>query len=149
MKDLILIFALVIMLWAWFNIYTRRIGKQKRMDKETRQIALKRFNHKRKSQEKRELSDTAPKKIDDVEQASGRFKMNAYPYLQQELRSGEERRKSRVKIGIIFEYIDRRQGDSTLYRDPERRIGMDRRGEVWDRRKPKILSGFTNVTSGV
>jgi len=119
------------------------------MEKETRKIALKRFNYKTKSQEKQEQSDTAPKKSGGVEQSTGRFKMNAYPYFQQELRSGKERRKSRVNVGIIFEYIDRRQADGAFYIDPEKRSGMDRRGGVWDRRKPKIPFRFTNVASRV
>ena len=75
--------------------------------------------------------------------------MNAYPYFQQELRSGKERRKSRVNVGIIFEYIDRRQPDRPLYLNPERRSGMDRRADVWDRRTPKIPFRFTNVASKV
>lgn len=149
MKDFILMFALAIALWVWLNLYTRRIAKQKMMDKETRQIALKRFKYKNKSQEKQEQGDTAPKKIDGVDQSTGRFKINSYPYLQQELRSGKERRKSRVQLGIIFEYTDRRQADSTLYQGPERRIVTDRRGKVWDRRTPKIPSGFTKVESTV
>ena len=53
--------------------------------------------------------------------------MNAYPYIQQERRCGEEGRKSRVKVGIIFEYVDRRQTDSALYIDFEKRSGKDRR----------------------
>ncbi len=64
--------------------------------------------------------------------------MNAYPYLQKELRSGKERRKSRVPVGITFEFIDRRQTHSTLYKGPERRSSTDRRGLYWDRRKQKI-----------
>ena len=111
------------------------------MEKESSEIFLKRFKDKIKSEGKQEQTDTALKKIDGFEQAIGRFKMNAYPYLQhlqQERRCGKERRKSRVKVGIAFEYVDRRQADSTLYTDSERRSGMDRRGKVWDRRKPKI-----------
>jgi hypothetical protein len=64
--------------------------------------------------------------------------MSAYPFLQKELRSGQERRKSRVSVGITFEYIDRRQTDSIQYTVPERRSGMERRGLLWDRRKPKV-----------
>ena len=64
--------------------------------------------------------------------------MKAYPYLQKELRNGKERRKSRVPLGITFEFIDRRQADSILYKGPERRSGIDRRGLYWDRRKPKM-----------
>jgi hypothetical protein len=64
--------------------------------------------------------------------------MRPYPYLQKEFRSGEERRKSRVTDVIIFKYIDRRQINDPYYIGPERRTGMDRRGLIWDRRKPKV-----------
>ncbi|MBW2574263.1 MAG: hypothetical protein JRC56_06185 [Deltaproteobacteria bacterium] len=64
--------------------------------------------------------------------------MCAYPYIQKERRSGEKRRKGRVPVGITFELIDRRQADSANYTRPERRSVMDRRGLLWDRRKPKI-----------
>lgn len=138
MKDYILMFALAFVLWAWLNLYARRIKEQKMMEKETSEILLKRFKDKIKPEEKQEQTDTAPKKIDGFKQAIERFKMNPYPYLQQERRCGKERRKSRVKVGITFEYVGRRQADSTSYIDPEKRSGMDRRGKVWDRRKPKI-----------
>ncbi len=131
-------FALAFVLWLWLNLYARRIGKQKMMEKETRKILLKRFKYKIISEEKQEQTDTAPKRIDGFEQAIGRFMMNAYPYLLQERRCGKERRKSRVKVGITFEYVDHRQADSSSYIDPDKRSGMDRRGKVWDRRKPKI-----------
>ena len=64
--------------------------------------------------------------------------MSAYPFLQKELRSEQERRKSRAPVGITFEYINRRQTDSIQYTVPERRSGMERRGLLWDRRKPKV-----------
>ncbi|MBW1724209.1 MAG: hypothetical protein JRC58_02030 [Deltaproteobacteria bacterium] len=64
--------------------------------------------------------------------------MDAYPYLQKERRGGEERRKSRVPVGITFELIDRRQREDPYYSGPERRSGMDRRGLIWDRRTPKV-----------
>ena len=64
--------------------------------------------------------------------------MRAYPYLQKERRSGEERRKSRVTVGIIFKDIDRRQINDPYYSGPERRNSMVRRGSIWDRRKPKV-----------
>ncbi len=64
--------------------------------------------------------------------------MNAYPYIQQERRCGQERRKSRVPVGITFELVDRRQSNDLNYSGLERRIGMDRRGKVWDRRNLKI-----------
>ncbi len=64
--------------------------------------------------------------------------MSTYPFLQKERRSGQERRTSRVPVGITFKYIDRRQTDSIQYTSPERRSGMERRGLFWDRRKPKV-----------
>ena len=64
--------------------------------------------------------------------------MRAYPYFQKERRSGEERRASRFKVGIIFQHIDRRKINDPYYNGPERRIGMVRRDLIWDRRKPKV-----------
>lgn len=64
--------------------------------------------------------------------------MRAYPYLQKERRSGEERRTSRVRVGIIFQNIDRRKINDPHYNGPERRSGRIRRGLIWDRRKPKL-----------
>ena len=138
MEDYVLMFALAFVLWLWLNLYARRIGKQKMMGKETSKILQKRLENKIKPEEKQEQTDTAPKKIDGFEQVNWRFKMNAYPYIQQERRCGEERRNSRVKVGIIFEYADRRQTDSISYIDLEKRRSMDRRGKIWDRRKEKI-----------
>jgi hypothetical protein len=138
MKDFTLIFVMAFLLWAWLNLHARRIGQQKMMEKETRKILIERFKYKIETEKKQEQADMAPKKIDGAEQSTGRFKMNAYPYLQQERRCGKERRKSRIKVGIVFEYIDRRKADSALYIDTEKRSGMDRRGKVWDRRKPKL-----------
>jgi hypothetical protein len=138
MKDYVLMFALAFVLWLWLNLYARRIGKQKMMEKETSTILQKRFENKIKPEEKQEQTDTAPKKIDGFEKVNWRFKMNAYPYIQQERRCGKERRNSRVKVGITFEYVDRRRADSTLYIDLEKRSGLDRRGKVWNRRKLKI-----------
>jgi uncharacterized protein with PIN domain len=73
-----------------------------------------------------------------MHQAFRRFKMRAYPYFQKERRSGEERRTSRVKVGIIFQPIDRRKINDPYYNGPERRSGMIRRDLIWDRRKPKV-----------
>ena len=64
--------------------------------------------------------------------------MNTYPFLQKERRSGQERRKSRVQVGLIFEYIDRRQSYSIRYTEFDRRSGKDRRGKYWDRRQPQV-----------
>ena len=138
MKDFMLIFVMAFLLWAWINLHAQRIRQQKIMEKETRKILLKKMNDNINSEGEQEQSDLAPKKIEGLEKSTGRFNMNAYPYFQQERRCGKERRKSRVKVGAIFEYIDRRKADSTSYINPEKRIGMDRRGKDWDRRKPKI-----------
>jgi hypothetical protein len=138
MKDFILIFVLSVLLWAWLNLHAQSIRQQKIMEKETRKILLKRFKDKIGTEEKQEQADIATKRIDGGEKSTDRFNMNAYPYLQQERRCGKERRKSRVKVGIVFEYNDRRKADITSYIDPEKRIGIDRRGKDWDRRKPKI-----------
>jgi len=54
--------------------------------------------------------------------------MSAYPYLQKDRRSGLERRKSRVPVGITYEFVDRRQKNDPYYSGPERRSGHDRRG---------------------
>ncbi len=64
--------------------------------------------------------------------------MNTYPFLQKERRGDKERRKSRVQVGLIFEYIDRRQSYSTRYAEFDRRSGNDRRGKFWDRRQPQV-----------
>jgi hypothetical protein len=138
MKDYVLIFGLAFVLWLWLNLYARRIGKQKMMGKETSKILQKRFENKIKRREKQEPTDKAPKKIDGFEQVNRRFEMNAYPYIQQERRADIERRKSRVQVGLIFENIDPRRVDSTKYKGIERRRVMDRRGNILDRRKPKI-----------
>jgi hypothetical protein len=138
-----LIFVLSVLLWAWLNLYARRIRQQKIMEKETKKILLKRFKYKIETEDKQEQTDIATKKIDVGEKSTDRLNINAYPYLQQERRCDKERRKSRVKVGIVFEYNDRRKTDSASYIEPERRSGMDRRGQHWDRRKPKIpLSGL-------
>ena len=73
-----------------------------------------------------------------MKQALRSFKMRPYPYLQKECRNGEERRKSRVQVGLIFEYIDRRQSYSIRYIEFDRRSGKDRRGKYWDRRQPQV-----------
>ena len=64
--------------------------------------------------------------------------MRAYPYFQKERRSGEERRTNRVRVGIIFQNIDRRKINDPHCNGPERRSGRIRRGLIWDRRKPKL-----------
>ncbi len=71
--------------------------------------------------------------------------MRAYPYFQKECRSGEERRTSRVKVGLIFQHIDRRKINDPYYNGPERRSGMIRRDLIWDRRKPKVTCHGNSV----
>ena len=109
-----------------------------RLHKETKGIIIAKHKCKTKFVEKQGWKTTVLKKIGSLQQAIGRSKMNAYPYLQKERRNGKERRKSRVPVGITFEYFDRRQADSIQYTGSERRIVMDRRGKAWDRRKPKV-----------
>jgi hypothetical protein len=138
MKDHILIFALAFILWAWINLHVRRTREQIVIHKKTKEILLKRLKGKNKSDEKQEQKSAGLKKIKGFPQAIGRLKKNAYPYLQQERRTGIKRRKSRVQVGLIFENVERRQDDSTKYKGFEIRRGMDRRGNIWDRRKPKI-----------
>ena len=138
MKDHILIFVLAFVLWAWINLRVMRSREQIMMQKKTKKILLKRLKGKNKPGEKQEPKSAGLKKIEGFPQATGRMKKNAYPYLQQERRSGIERRKSRVHVGLIFENVERRQANSTQYKGFERRHGMDRRGNIWDRRKPKV-----------
>jgi hypothetical protein len=149
--------ANVVLLWLLFSLiafyvrsklYIRR--KKRAFSEETEQLLIERMQKKKeetllyrhkgkiKSVEKQGWKTTALKKIGGFPQKIKRFKMKAYPYLQPEHRSGKERRKSRVQVGIIFEQYDRRQVDTTLYTDSERRSSMERRGLFWDRRKPKV-----------
>jgi len=135
MKDHILIFVLAFVLWTWLNLYAARQKKKKAAWKETKKIAVERLNRKTGY---RERKTTIIKYTDDMSETNRYFTMSAYPYLQKESRNGYERRRSRVPVGITFEFIDRRQGDSLLYNGPERRSGMERRGLFWDRRRPKV-----------
>jgi hypothetical protein len=138
MKDHILIFGLAFILWAWINLRISRSREQILIHKETKEILLKKLTSKNNSGEKQGQKPTALKRMEDLSQATGKFKTNAYPYFQRERRGGKERRKSRVQVGLTFENVDRRRADSTKYKGFERRRGMDRRGNTWDRRKPKI-----------
>jgi len=138
MKDHILIFALAFILWAWISLHVRRTRQRIMIQKKTKEILLKKLTGKNKSGEKQGQKATALKKIEDFSPATGKFKTNAYPYLQQERRTDIERRKSGVQVGLIFENVERRQDDSAIYKGFERRRGMDRRGNILDQRKPKI-----------
>ena len=147
----------VVLLWLLFSmiafcvrskLYIRR--QKRAFSEETKQLLIERMQKKKeetllyrhkgkiKSVEKQGWKTTAQKMIGGFPQKIGRFKMNAYPYLQPERRSDIERRKSRLQDGIIFEQIDRRQVDTTPYTDSEGRSGMDRRSLIWDRRKAKV-----------
>ena len=138
MKDHILIFALAFVLWAWINLRVMRTREQIMTQKKTKKIILKRLKGKNKSGKKQEQKAKTLKKKEDLSQGTVMFKKNAYPYLQPERRTGIERRKSRVQVGLILQNTERRQNDSAKYKGLERRRGMDRRGNIWDRRKPKI-----------
>lgn len=138
MRDYILMFSLAFVLLAWINLHSRRTKEKKGMRKEAKEILLERLKSKAKSVVREGWKAAVMKKIGDLPQENRRFKKIAYPYLQKNLRSGKERRNSRVQVGITFEHIDRRQADITLYTGSERRTSMDRRGKSWDRRKPKV-----------
>lgn len=138
MRDYILMFALALILWAWMNLHVWRSKQLKRIQKETSKSLLKQLKDKQKSFKHRNRNAKASETSDGSSIKNGRFKMSAYPYLQEERREGRERRNSRVPVGITFEYIDRRQADHTPLKGFERRNGMERRGLFWDRRIPKL-----------
>jgi hypothetical protein len=138
MKDYLLIFALALLLWAWLNLHITRAKKKNRVWEETKEFATQRLKRKSISYLKKERNATIIKNSGAMPQTNRNFKMCAYPYLQKDSRNGKERRKSRVPMGITFEFIDRRRTGEALYNGPERRSGMERRGLFWDRRKPKV-----------
>ncbi|MGD9082375.1 MAG: hypothetical protein PVJ50_07895 [Desulfobacterales bacterium] len=136
MKDIILIFLLALLLCAWINLIVKRKKEKRRLQKEIKELLEERINNKiipvrRDAQQalKKKKSVYFPKEITGS-------RNNIYPYLRKDRRNGKERRTSRVPVGITFEFIDRRQADHTKYTGPERRSGADRRGKIWDRRKP-------------
>ncbi len=139
MKDIILIFLLALLLGAWINLVLKRMKEKKRLQKETKEMLEKRIKDRvmpvRRDVQKAWIKE---KTVYFSKQITGSRK-SIYSYLRKDLRSGKERRKSRVTVGIIFEFIDRRQADSTRYTGLERRSGVDRRGKVWDRRKPVVF----------
>jgi len=136
MKDFILIFLLALLLGAWINLIVKRTKEKKRLQKETKEMLEERIKDSvipvRRDVQKASIKE---KTVYFSKQITGSRK-SIYPYLRKDLRSGTERRKSRVPVGITFEFIDRRQADSTPHTGPERRSGIGRRGRVWDRRKP-------------
>jgi hypothetical protein len=138
MKDNLLIFALAFVLWGWLNLHITRAKKKNRVWKETKEIAEQRLREATQSNVKKERKTTTIKNLGAMPQTNRNFNMCAYPYLQKESRNGKERRKSRLPVGITFEYVDRREIGEILYNGTERRSGMERRGMFWDRRKPKV-----------
>ena len=136
MKDVILIFFLALLLCAWINLILKRKKENKKLRAEIKEMLY------------QQIKDRVISVRRDVQKASSkqkpvyfprqitRSRNNIYPYLRKDRRSGIERRKSRIPVGITFEFNDRRQAGSTRYTGPERRSGQDRRGKIWDRRKP-------------
>ena len=135
MKDVILTFLLALLLCAWINLIVKRSKEKKRLQKEIKEMLEERIKDSvipvRRDVQKASIKE---KTVYFSKQIAGSRK-SIYTYLRKDLRSGKERRKSRVPVGITFEFIDRRQAD-TRYTGPERRSGADRRGKIWDRRKP-------------
>jgi hypothetical protein len=138
MKNNLLIFALALILWAWLNLHLSRAKKKNRVWNETEEFAAQRLKRKIKSNVRKEQKATIIKNFSTMPQTNRNLEMRAYPYLQKESRKDNERRNSRVPVGITFEYIDRRQAGGSLYTGTERRSSMERRGLFWDRRKPKV-----------
>ena len=136
MKDVILIFFLALLLCAWINLIVNRKKETKRLRKEIKEMLDERIKDSVISVQ-RDVQKASIKKtpVYFPRQIKG-SRNNIYPYLREDRRSGNERRKSRVPVGITFKFIDRRQAQSAHYTGPERRSGADRRGRVWDRRKP-------------
>jgi len=136
MKDGILIFLLALLIGVWINFIAKRAKERKRLQKDTREILLERVRDRgipvRRERQKAKVLE----KTDELPQKNNRSKMKLYSYNRKCRRSNKERRKSRVPVGIIFEFVDRRQSNEPNYSGPERRNGMDRRGKYWDRRKP-------------
>lgn len=135
MNDGILIFLLAFLFGAWIFLYVRRAKEKKRKQREMSEILKERLGSKAISFMREGRKASIREEMGDLPRA---FRSFVYPYSQKERRSGKERRKSRVPVGITFEYIDRRQADSKLYTEPDRRSGNERRGKYWDRRQPQI-----------
>ena len=138
MKDCILIFLLAFLFGALIFLYVRRAKEKKRKQREMSEILKERLGDKAISFVRDGRKASTMKEISDLPRAFSGFQRSVYPYSQKERRSGKERRKSRVQVGLIFEYIDRRQSDSIRYTEPDRRSGSDRRGKDWDRRQPQV-----------
>jgi hypothetical protein len=136
MKDVILIFFLALLLCTWINLIVTRKNEKKRFRKEIKDMLDERVKDRIISV--RRDAHKPPPRTNPVyfPRENTGSRNNVYPYLRKDRRSGNERRKSRVPVGITYEFMDRRQAHSTHYTGPERRSDPDRRGRVWDRRKP-------------
>jgi hypothetical protein len=136
MKDGILLLFLALLIGAWITLHAKRTKDKKRLQKDTKEILLERFKDAVMPARNDGQKAVGTEEISDLRQEIKGSRKSVYPYHQKEYRSGEERRKSRVPDGVTFEFVDRRQSDDPYYSGPERRSGMDRRGKIWDRRKP-------------
>lgn len=136
MNDGILILFLALLLGAWIILHAKRIKEKKRLQKDTKEILFERFKDAVIPARHDGQKAVGMEEISDLPPEIKRSRKRVYPYHKKEYRSGEERRKSRVPDGVTFEFIDRRQSNDPDYSAPERRGGMDRRGKIWDRRKP-------------
>ena len=136
MKDFLLIFFLALLLCSWINIIVKRKNEKKSVRKEIKEVLDERIKGRVISVRRDVQKALSKKKPVYFPRQTTESRNNVYPYLREDRRRGIERRKSRVPVGITFEFIDRRQADSTRYTGPERRSGPDRRGKIWDRRKP-------------
>jgi len=136
MKDGISIFLLALLIGVWINLITKRTKEKKRLQKDTREILLERFKGRVIPVRRDRQKATALEKTDELPKENNRSRMNLYSYHRKCRRGDKERRKSRVPVGITFDFVDRRQSSDPNYSGPERRSGMDRRGKYWDRRKP-------------
>jgi hypothetical protein len=136
MKDGILTFLLVLLIGGWINLIAKRKKERKGLQKDTREILLERVRGKVIPVRRERQKATVLERTDELPQENNRSRMKLYSYHRKCRRSDKERRKSRVPVGITFEFIDRRQSNDSNYSDPERRSAMDRRGKYWDRRKP-------------
>jgi hypothetical protein len=132
----LLIFAMVLLLGAWINLHGKRTKAKKRFQKETQEILSDRFRSNVVPVRRDWKQANIMEKTDDFPAENNRSRKRVYSFHRKNTRSGDERRKSRVKVGITYEVVDRRQSDDPRYTGFERRSGVDRRGRDWDRRKP-------------
>ena len=136
MKGSILLLFLAFLIGAWITLYAKRTRDKKRLQKDTKEILLERFKGAAMPAPHDGQKTVGTEEMSDLSQKIKGSRKRVYPYHSKEYRNSKERRKSRVPDGITFRFIDRRQSDEPYYHGPERRSGMDRRGKIWDRRKP-------------